>query len=112
MRQWWTLYQHQEAALPFEWFDPATGLLYNFSSGYTFVFQLVALDTIKYTDNTGIVVAATSPNVVVGIGPTELAAVTPGIYKALLTSHNTETNSDNIFEEDDPPIVEILKTPV
>jgi hypothetical protein len=110
MRQWWTLYQHQEAGLPFEWFDPATGLLYNFTTGYTFTFSLVNDSKILFTGGT-VVGAATSPNAVLGIGPAALAAVVPGIYKGLLTAHHTATNSDFIFEEDDPPIVEILKTP-
>jgi len=110
MRQWWTLYQHQEAGLPFEWFDPATGLLYNFSTGWTFTFSLVSDGHIEFTGGT-VIGAATSPNIVLGIGPTALAAVTPGLYKGLLTAHNVATNTDTIFEEDDPPIVEIFATP-
>lgn len=111
MRTWWTMYQHEEASLPVEWFNPATGLLFDFSSGYTFLFQLVSLDVIKYTDNTGIVGFATSPNIIVGIGAGELATTTPGLYLALITAHKTSTSTDMIFEQDDPPILEVKLTP-
>lgn len=112
MRAWWTIRQDQEKSLPFEWYDPATGLLYNFSTGHTFTFQLVS-DGRHYLNKTsGIVGDDVSPNVVVGFLAGELADVPPGIYLAYLIARNTAQDTDDIFEEYDPPIVEVTLTPV
>jgi len=112
MRAWWSIYQNQEKALPLEWWDPTTGLLYNFTTGYTFTFQLVSDGEYYHSKVSGFVGTATSPNLIVALTTNELAAVPPGLYIAHIVARHTATVIDNIFEEDDPPIVEILKTPV
>lgn len=112
MRAWWSLYQNEERAVPFAWYDPVTGLPFNMNSGYTFVFQLVTVGEYYLNKTTGITGAAVVPNATVNILTGELLAVPPGLYLALLTAHNTGSNTDMTFSESDPPIMEILKTPV
>jgi len=114
MRTWWTIYQHEEKALGFAWYNDA-GVLYNFASGFSGRVQFIS-DSIEYFEKTSSIAFPApvegSANVVVGFAAAELATVPPGLYILLLTAHETATNSDLIFEEADPPIIEVLKTPV
>jgi hypothetical protein len=115
MRTWWSLYQDQEAALGFEWADPVTGLLYDFTAGHTFAFQLVSNHQWYLNKTNFIVPAATSPNVVVNIAAGELdtpTAVPAGLYLAILKARRTADSVDFIFMPNDPPVVEILTKPV
>lgn len=114
MRTWWTLYKYQEAALLYEWDDPATGQLIDFSSGWSFTFHLVSANKHFLEKTTGIIGAATSPNVAVQLAAGELAAASllvPGLYVALLTARRVADSVDFVFRANDPPIVELLATP-
>lgn len=112
MRAWWSLYQEEERSLAFTWYNPVTDLLFDFTTGFTFTFKLVSNGEYYFNKTTGFTNGAVSPNVVVNLTAAELAAVTPGIYLVLLTAHNTASNSDMIFLEEDPPIMEVKKTAI
>jgi hypothetical protein len=110
------MYKGQEGDLSFEWRDPLTGALYDFTSGFTLKFQLVSNGEYYFQKTTGIIPIAPPaiPNVRVSIATAELAValLVPGLYIALLTMTRISDSADLIFRQDDPPIMEILATPV
>lgn len=111
MRSWFKIVQNQEKLLQFHWED-GDGVLINYSSGYTFTFQLVS-DGIDYLNKTsGILGFATSPNVLVALGTGELATVPAGIYEGRLCARKIADSTDDYFDSDDWPIVEVLAAAV
>lgn len=88
------------------WYD-GTGALIDFSSGYTFELKLVAKSdgTVALTKTTGIVGAATSPNVNVPWAAGDLN-VAPGLYTAHLKA--TNGSGDRFFAPGSEPSIKIL----
>ena len=84
-----------------EWRDRNNNLI-AFSSGWTFTFKLFALDTnaAVYTLTSGILGAATTPNVTVNFPVGAFASMTPGTYGVYLRAHQTSSGYDRDF----PPL--------
>jgi hypothetical protein len=84
------------------------GNLIDFSTGYTFELKLVhrSTGTVGLTKSAGIVGAATSPNITASWSAAELAAVTPGAYRARLKA--TSGGLDRRFMPGNEPIITIV----
>jgi hypothetical protein len=92
-----TLWSDQELpSTPFVWND-RDGNLVDFSSGWTFTFEVSLNGTIVLSKTSGITGSASSPNVTVDWAVNELAALGAGDYTGRLIARRTADNKDRMF---------------
>lgn len=88
-----------------EWRDSA-GALIDFSSGYTFTFQVFNPDTLVsvFTQTSGITGSSSSPNVTVAFTAGAFDAVTAGEYVCQIIARHTGTSKDRIWPPGGTPV--------
>ncbi len=94
-----SLWSDQELpSTPFNWGEKVAGVAQpvDFSSGSTFTIEISRNGTIVLTKTTGIVGAATYPNVVVDWAVDEIAALA-GAYDCRLIARRTSDSKDRIL---------------
>jgi hypothetical protein len=108
----WTYHRSDELPdIPLEWRDYADALI-DYSTGWTFTVKLVnpATGAAALTKTSGIVGAATSPNVLIQWAAADLN-ITPGTYLLRLTARRTSDSKDRPYRPDSPPQVRIIADP-
>lgn len=90
------------------WND-SNGNLINFASGYTFTVILSKNSTAVLTKTSGIVGAATAPNITINwaVGELDIAA---GNYSMYVIARDG-ASKDRVFNAASPPQIRIVKTP-
>ena len=96
--------------IPLDWRDYANAII-DYSTGWTFTVQLVdGAGAATVTKTTGIVGAATSPNVLIQWAAGELN-VTPGVYRLVVTARRVSDSKDRPYRPLDPPTLTIGADP-
>lgn len=95
-----SFYRDQELPdIPLEWEDD-DGQLIDFSTGWTFTWQIGRDGQLFINKTTGITGSATSPNLLLAFTAGEFAGLPAGIYQLIIYARRTSDGKDAVFPED------------
>jgi hypothetical protein len=86
------------------------GAVINFSSGYTWTVMLSQQNVAVLTKTTGVIGAATSPNVTINWATGELD-IAEGVYDLIVIARDG-ASKDRVFRPGNPPQLQVIEVPV